>query len=47
MMLLRPEGLVPSAMRRRELHESDEPDDQYDEDAGVETGKPAISGGVA
>jgi branched-chain amino acid transport system permease protein len=47
MMLLRPEGLVPSAMRRRELHESDEPDDQYEEDAGVETGKPAISGGVA
>ena len=47
MMLLRPEGLVPSAMRRRELHESDEPEDQYDEDAGVETGKPAISGGVA
>ena len=47
MMLLRPEGLVPSAMRRRELHESDDPDEQYDEDAGVETGKPAISGGVA
>jgi branched-chain amino acid transport system permease protein len=47
MMLLRPEGLVPSAMRRRELHDADEPDDQYDEDAGVETGKPAISGGVA
>jgi branched-chain amino acid transport system permease protein len=47
MMLLRPEGLVPSAMRQRELHESDEPDDQYEEDAGVETGKPAISGGVA
>ena len=47
MMLLRPEGLVPSAMRRRELHESDDPDEQYDEDAGEETGKPAISGSVA
>ena len=47
MMLLRPEGLVPSAMRRRELHESDEPEDQYDTDAGVETGRPAISGGTA
>ena len=47
MMLLRPEGLVPSAMRRRELHESDDPDEQYDEDAGAETGKPAISGGAA
>lgn len=47
MMLLRPEGLVPSATRRRELHESAEPDTQYDEDAGAETGKPAISGGAA
>ncbi|MGI8999634.1 MAG: branched-chain amino acid ABC transporter permease [Candidatus Limnocylindria bacterium] len=47
MMLLRPEGLVPSATRRRELHESAEPDAQYDEDAGAETGKPAISGGAA
>ncbi len=34
-------------MRQRELHESDEPEDQYDEDAGVETGKPAISSGAA
>jgi len=47
MMLLRPEGLVPSAMRRRELHDSTDPDEQYEEEAGVETGKPAISGGVA
>ncbi|HET7684862.1 MAG TPA: leucine/isoleucine/valine transporter permease subunit [Candidatus Limnocylindria bacterium] len=47
MMLLRPEGLVPSAMRQRELHESDEPEDQYDEEAGVDTGRPAVSGGAA
>jgi branched-chain amino acid transport system permease protein len=47
MMLLRPEGLVPSAMRRRELHETDDPDDQYEEDAGVETGQPVITGGAA
>jgi branched-chain amino acid transport system permease protein len=47
MMLLRPEGLVPSAMRRRELHETDDPDEQYEADAGVETGKPAITGGAA
>ena len=47
MMLLRPEGLVPSAMRQRELHETEDPDDQYEEDAGVETGKPAITGGAA
>ena len=47
MMLLRPEGLVPSAMRRRELHESEEPEDQYGEDAGVESGRPAVTGGPA
>jgi branched-chain amino acid transport system permease protein len=43
MMLLRPEGLVPSAMRRRELHESDEPEDQYDEDAGVDATRPVVT----
>ena len=43
MMLLRPEGLVPSAMRRRELHESDDPDVQYDHEAGIETGRPEIT----
>jgi branched-chain amino acid transport system permease protein len=47
MMLLRPEGLVPSAMRRRELHEADDPDDQYEEDAGVDTGRPVVTGGAA
>jgi branched-chain amino acid transport system permease protein len=47
MMLLRPEGLVPSAMRRRELHEADDPDDQYEEDAGVDTGQPVVTGGSA
>ena len=47
MMLLRPEGLVPSATRQRELHESDDPDDQYEADAGVETGEPAITGARA
>ena len=47
MMLLRPEGLVPSATRRRELHESAEPDAQYEEDAGEPTGRPAVTGGTA
>ena len=47
MMLLRPEGLVPSATRQRELHETNEPDDQYESDAGVETGEPAITGARA
>jgi len=47
MMLLRPEGLVPSATRRRELHESAEPDTQYDTDAGEETGQPVVTGGAA
>lgn len=43
MMLLRPEGLVPSAMRRRELHESDDPDIQYEHEAGIPTGRPEIT----
>ncbi|HEX7224843.1 MAG TPA: leucine/isoleucine/valine transporter permease subunit [Candidatus Limnocylindria bacterium] len=47
MMLLRPEGLVPSATRQRELHEADDPDDQYDADAGAETGEPVITGARA
>jgi branched-chain amino acid transport system permease protein len=45
MMLVRPEGLVPSAQRRRELHDSDEPEDQYAMEAGVETGRPVVTSG--
>ncbi len=45
MMLLRPEGLLPSRSRRAELHEvSDgDDDDMYADEAGVETGRPVVS----
>jgi branched-chain amino acid transport system permease protein len=45
MMLLRPEGLLPSATRRRELHEEEPPEVQYRHEAGGETGGPGISVG--
>jgi hypothetical protein len=38
---------VPSATRQRELHEADDPDDQYEADAGAETGEPVITGARA
>jgi branched-chain amino acid transport system permease protein len=44
MMILRPEGLLPSAARRRELHEEEPPEEQYAHEAGTETGGPGISG---
>jgi branched-chain amino acid transport system permease protein len=44
MMLVRPEGLIPSAMRQRELHESDDPEDQYAGEAGADVARPVISG---
>jgi branched-chain amino acid transport system permease protein len=44
MMLVKPEGLVPSAMRQRELHESDDPEDQYAGEAGADVARPVISG---
>jgi branched-chain amino acid transport system permease protein len=47
MMLVRPEGLVPSAMRQRELHESDEPEDQYGAEAGADVARPVVTGGGA
>jgi hypothetical protein len=46
MMLLRPEGLIPNRARRAELHErEDTEEEQFDEDVGVETGKPVITTG--
>jgi branched-chain amino acid transport system permease protein len=44
MMLVRPEGLIPSAMRQRELHESDEPEDQYAGEAGADVARPVVTG---
>ncbi len=45
MMLLRPEGLLPSRTRRAELHDvSDEDDDKmYADEAGEETGRPVVT----
>jgi branched-chain amino acid transport system permease protein len=44
MMLLRPEGLLPSRTRRLELHErQDDDEEMYEEEAGERTGRPAVS----
>ncbi|MGH2446708.1 MAG: branched-chain amino acid ABC transporter permease [Candidatus Limnocylindria bacterium] len=43
MMILRPEGLLPSRSRRAELHEREDLEEQWEEEAGVETPRPAIS----
>jgi branched-chain amino acid transport system permease protein len=45
MMLLRPEGLLPSATRKRELHEEEPEETQYLRQAGGDTGGPGISAG--
>lgn len=44
MMLLRPEGLLPSATRQRELHEDEPEESQYLTQAGGDTGGPGIKG---
>ncbi len=44
MMILRPEGLLPSRVRRAELHEDEGEDDaQYAAEAGEETGQPVVT----
>ncbi len=43
MMLLRPEGLLPSRQRRAELHEHEDDEDQYAGTTGEETGRPVVS----
>jgi branched-chain amino acid transport system permease protein len=43
MMLLRPEGLLPSRQRQAELHERESDEDQYAETAGEETGRPVVT----
>jgi branched-chain amino acid transport system permease protein len=47
MMILRPEGLIPNRQRKAELHEQEDVEDQYDSDAGDETGEPVITTGGA
>ena len=45
MMLLRPEGLLPSRTRRAELHERFDDDEViYEEEAGERTGRPVVTG---
>jgi branched-chain amino acid transport system permease protein len=43
MMLLRPEGLLPSRQRSAELHEREGEEEQYAETTGEETGRPVVS----
>jgi len=43
MMLLRPEGLLPSRSRRAELHERQDAEDQYEDEAGEKTGQPVVT----
>lgn len=44
MMILRPEGLLPSRARRAELHErADDDEELYEEQSGEETGRPVVT----
>jgi hypothetical protein len=43
MMLLRPEGLLPSRQRSAELHEREGEEEQYAETTGEETGRPVVT----
>jgi len=43
MMLLRPEGLVPSADRKRELHDDEPPEEQYRQQVSEPTAAPVIT----
>ena len=45
MMLVRPEGLIPSRTRRSELHEEEPEEDQF-ERTGADTGAPVVTGGA-
>ncbi len=44
MMILRPEGLLPSRTRKVELHDREDDDEvMYEQDAGEETGRPVVT----
>jgi branched-chain amino acid transport system permease protein len=43
MMILKPEGLLPSRQRQAELHERDDVEDQYAERTGEEVGAPVVT----
>jgi branched-chain amino acid transport system permease protein len=42
MMLLRPEGLIPNIGRRRELHEAEDEEEQYDTEVGEDVARPVV-----
>jgi branched-chain amino acid transport system permease protein len=42
MMLWRPEGLIPSAQRRRELHEEIGDEEQWQHESGAQTAPPVV-----
>jgi branched-chain amino acid transport system permease protein len=44
LMILKPEGLLPSARRRAELHEEEIVEDQFARRAGEDTAEPALAG---
>jgi branched-chain amino acid transport system permease protein len=43
MMLLRPEGLLPSRARQAELHDREDEEDQFAEREGEQTGRPVVT----
>ncbi len=43
MMILKPEGLVPSRQRQAELHEREDVEEQFDERSGEETAEPVVT----
>ncbi|MGH2724413.1 MAG: branched-chain amino acid ABC transporter permease [Actinomycetota bacterium] len=45
-MILRPEGLIPSAQRRRELHEIEAEEVQFEKRVGAASPAPAVTGGA-
>ncbi len=45
-MILKPEGLLPSARRRAELHVEETPEEQAARRAGEATGEPVVEGGA-
>jgi branched-chain amino acid transport system permease protein len=44
MMILRPEGLIPNRQRRRELHEQEQPEEQFEKRAGGGDARPVVAG---
>ena len=45
-MVLRPEGLLPNVRRRRELHEEEVEEEQFEERVGAASPRPVVTGGA-